>query len=269
MRILLPLLLAVLACPAMLQAADAPKSKEPLEVTADRSLEWDREAKLYIARDNAIAKQGKTELHGDTLTAAYVDGDGASGMSITRIDAVGNVKMVSDGSVATGGRGYYDVKAGYSELTGGNLMLKTPSDTVTARDKLTYNAKSRELNAYGDARAVRGDDVVNADRLVGHFADDPATGETKLTQLEALGHVVITTPNDILYGDSGLYDTASNKATITGNVRIERGPNLITGARGEVDLTTNISRIFGTGTPDGAPAAGNADGRVRGVFYPE
>ena len=44
--------------------------KAPIEITADTSLEWYRDAKMYIARDNAVAKQGPTELHGDTLTAS-------------------------------------------------------------------------------------------------------------------------------------------------------------------------------------------------------
>jgi lipopolysaccharide export system protein LptA len=265
-----------MTAPALAQQQSASQSKLPIEVTAQESLEWHRDAKLYIARTDAIAKQGTTELHGDVLTAKYVDGDPKTGkkngMTITRIDAVGNVTVISDGSKATGGIGYYDVASGYSQLTGGNLMLKTPTDTVTARDKLTYDATKSEMNAYGAARAVRGEDVITADRLIGRFRKDPVTGQSKMNELEAIGNVVITTPSDVLHGDRGIYYAATNKATITGNVRIDRGPNVITGARGEVDLNTNISRIFG-----GAPTPGTAsdetapenDTRVRGVFYPD
>lgn len=275
MRLREGIILALLfATPAFAQAT---KSKEPIEITADTSLEWHRDAKMYIARDNAIAKQGATELHGDVLTAKYVDGDPKTGkkggMTITRIDAVGDVTVLSDGSKATGGIGYYDVSTGYSQLTGGNLMLKTTTDTVTARDKLTYDAQKSEMNAYGNAKAVRGEDVITADRLIGRFKKDIVTGETKMSEMEAIGGVVITTPTDVMHGDRGVYQANSNKATMYGNVRIDRGPNIITGARGEVDLNTNISRIFGSGesgvtTPsiDGTPAT---DGRVRGVFYPE
>lgn len=255
------LLLCLLAAPAFAQ--DKP-AKQPLEITADQSLEWHRDAQLYIARQNAVAKQGLSELHGDVLTAAYKDGEGNKGTVITRIDAVGNVVVVSDGSRATGDRGYYDVAQGYSELTGHNLMLKTKTDTVTARDKMTYHASKREMRAYGNAKAVRGDDVIVADQLVGRFIDDGAGG-TKMDELEGIGNVVITTPTDVLHGDRGVYRAGPNTATITGNVRIDRGPNIITGARGEVDLNTNVSRIFGSAVPGET----GADGRVRGVFYPE
>jgi len=262
--------------PAIGTTAPAPASavtgtKQPLEITADNTLEWLRDNHQYIARGNAIAKQGTTELHGDTLTANYVDGGSAKGMTIDRINADGNVLVLSDGSRATGQQGYYDVKAGYSELTGNNLSLKTRTDTVTASDKLTYSAAKREMTAIGHAKAVRGDDVITASKLIGRFINDTATGNTKLHELEAVTNVVIKTPTDTLYGDSGVYNAETNKAVIIGNVRIERGQNLITGARGEVDLNTNVSRIYGGPAPatGGAPVDPANDGRVRGVFYPE
>ncbi len=264
------------ACPALAQEKTA-SSKLPIEVTAQESLEWNRTEQVYIARKDAIAKQGTTELHGDTLIAKYTDQpkDPASGKkggtTISRIDAQGNVLIISDGSRATGQQGYYDVASGFSELTGNNLKLQTATDTVTCTDKMTYDAGKNEMNAYGNARAVRGDDVLTADRLIGRFKKDIETGESKLDQLEAIGNVVITTPTDVMRGDRGIYRTGTNVATITGNVRIDRGDNVITGARGEVDMNTNISRIFGGGDPAGAPASADGtapDTRVRGVFYP-
>lgn len=255
----------LLATPAIAQEAAKPAAKQPIEITADTALEWHRNDKTYIAKGSAIAKQGLTELHGDTLTAAYVDGKDKKGMTITRIDAVGNVTVMSDGSTATGDQGFYDVASGYSELTGNNLMLQTKTDKVTARDKLTYDANKSQLNAIGAAKAVRGDDVITSDRLIGYFTKD-AQGNSKLRELQGVGNVVITTPTDVLHGDNGVYDAATNKATITGNVRIDRGPNVITGAHGEVDLNTNISRMFGSTESD---KTGTGDGRVRGVFYPE
>lgn len=260
MRYFLYVCLLLVSVPALAQ------QKEPLEITADGALEWHREDKLYIARDNAIAKQGTTELHGDTLTASYTEGASTGGIDISRIDANGKVLVISGGSKATGQKGFYDVKTGYSELTGNNLKLETQTDVITARDKITYNATAKEMNAYGDAKAVRGDDVITSSRLIGRFVDDGKTGATKLSELEALGNVVITTPTEVLTGEAGTYNAITNIATITGNVRIQRGPSYITGARGEVDLNTNISRMFGGGAPS---AENESDGRVRGVFFPE
>lgn len=250
----------------------AQTSKAPLEITASDTLEWHRTEKLYIARGSAIAKQGTTQLMGDVLTASYKDSTGKGGIKIDRIDAKGNVRIKSATTEATGGQGFYDLKGGYAELTGANLSLKTPTDIVTARDKITYNANANTLSAAGNARAVRGDDVITADTLTGTFIKD-ASGTSKIDTLKAIGNVTITTPTDVLTGNTGTYDAKTNIAIMVGNVQIKRGPNLITGARGEVDLNTNISRIFGgsdTGTGTNTNIAPDSNTpRVRGVFYPE
>jgi len=247
--------------PAVALAQQA--ARQPLEVTAQKTLEWDRTNKTFTARQNAIAKQGLSELHGDTLVAKYTEGPDGKGMTVNRIDATGNVSVISDGSTATGEKGYYLVKDGYAELTGRNLKLVTKTDTVTARDKITYSANKREMNAYGNAVATRDDDEITADRLIGRFKPDE-NGGSKMDEMEAIGNVVITTPTEIMYGERALYLAGPNTATVTGNVRIEKGPNVIEGARGEIDLNTNLSKIFG----DGGTTPGN-DGRVRGIFYTE
>jgi lipopolysaccharide export system protein LptA len=141
-------------------------------------------------------------------------------------------------------------------------MLKTKTDTITARDKITYDTKKNELVAHGNAKAVRGQDTITADRLIARFENDPATGETKMREMEGVGHVVITTATDTMRGEHGTYNARTNKARMTGGVRIDRGLSNISGASGEVDLNTNTSKIF---SDDGA----KPDERVRGVFYPE
>lgn len=267
------LILALWFAGAPVTSAQTRDKRVPLVVTAEKSLEWNRNKKVYIARGTAIAKQGTTELHGDTLTAFYSEGAKQAGTTITRIEAQGHVLVISDGTRATGDQGYYNVAQGYAALSGGDLSLQTATDTVTARDSLSYDSGARVMKASGQAKAVRGDDVITADTLTGRFYNDGATGATKMQSLAADSHVVITTPQDTLYGDHARYDARTNIATITGHVRIERGASVITGARGEVNLNTNISRIFGgaaetTGTDSGGDSA-PPDGRVRGVFYPD
>ncbi len=80
-----------------------------------------------------------------------------------------------------------------------------------------------------------------------------------LKTLEAIGNVVITTETEVLRGERGVYNAATNVAELHENVKITRGPNVLEGTKAQVDLDTNISKIFG-GAQNG--------GQVRGVFYP-
>jgi lipopolysaccharide export system protein LptA len=84
-------------------------------------------------------------------------------------------------------------------------------------------------------------------------------GKSVLDTLDATGNVEIKTTSETLTGEKGFYNAKDNTAQVTGNVRITRGPNILEGARADIDLTTQTSRLY-------APSGPN--GRVRGIFFP-
>lgn len=237
----------------------APPAAVPLEITADDMLEWRRNDRQYVARGNAAAKQGDVTIAADVLRADYRE-TASSSSDIYRLTAEGGVRIVSQGNTAEGDRAEYDVAGKKAVMTGRNLRLTAPEQVVTARDRFEYDVAAGRLSAVGNARAVQGDDRIDAAVLSAVFAADAKTGQRTLKRLEAEGGVTIATPAEILTGDRGQYDSATNVARLAGHVRIVRGPNTLEGESAEVNLTTNVS------TMRGDPAAG---GRVRGVFYPD
>lgn len=237
----------------------------PLEVTADGTLEWLRDDKIFVARKNALAKQGDSSVAGETLTATYRENEGeGGGMQIWKVTAAQNVVLNSGQSQAFGDDAIYNLDDGLATLTGKNLKMISPDQTVTARDKFEYWVTDGKLNAIGQAKVVRpkptgGTDILEAD-TISAIMEDNESGKRVLKTLEANGNVVITTPTEVITGKHGLYKAASNTADLTGGVKIVRGPNTLEGERAEVDLNTNTSKIFGNNQPSG---------RVRGVFYPK
>src|SRR4051812_29694184 len=65
-------------------------SKEPIEISAAKSLEWDRKNHTYTARKSAVAKQGPFQVASDTLVAKYRESKGVA-TNIYELDAVSNV----------------------------------------------------------------------------------------------------------------------------------------------------------------------------------
>ena len=236
-----------------------PEQNKPLEITADESLEWHRNDLYFKARKNVRAVQGATTLTADMLTAKYSEGD-ESGIEIHTIQADGNVRIVSAQSSAYGGRAVYDVDKGSALMTGGNLRIVSDDQTVSAQDRLEYNVNQGKMEAIGNAKAVREGDTLTSDKIIAIFAEN-TQGKRVLKTLEAIGNVVITTPTEVLKGERALYTAGTSLAELKGNVIIKRGPNKLEGNRAEVNLKTNISKIFGGKTEGG-------NGRVRGVFYP-
>ena len=248
----------------------------PLEITANGSLEWLREKKTFIARINAMAAQGPSNIKANTLIAEYREGStdqqGGS-MQIWRVSAQQNVVLTSNDSQAYGDDAVYDLDRGLATLTGENLKIVMPDQTITARDKFEYWVTDGRMNALGAAKVVRkkpegGVDIMEADKISAVFKDN-ASGQRELHSLEAIGNVKITTPQEVITGAYGIYRAGANTAEMTGGVKITRGPNTLEGNRAEVDLATNTSKIFGApaaGQPAGAPV--RRSGKVKAVFYP-
>ena len=238
-----------------------PDRDQPLEITADHTLEWQRDNQQFIAEGNVIAKQGDVTIFADILTADYRD-TGAQAFEIYRLTADGNVRIVSQGNTATGQKSVYDVDRGVAIMTGDNLLLSSPDQSVRARDSFEYWVTEGKLKAIGQAHVERLEDTLDAQEITAVFMEDPQ-GRRQLKSLSADGGVRITTPTEILTGSRGFYQAHSNVAEIIGNVKITRGPNVLEGERAEVNLATNVSKMIGNAT------YGNGQGkRVRGIFYP-
>lgn len=242
-------------------AAAQPGDGMPIEISADKTLEWHRNQKQYIANGNAVIVQGDTTIRAETITADYRDGNGKE-MEIYRLRATGGVTIENRGNTAHGDTLSYTVDDGIATMTGSDLKMTSPDQTVTATEKFTYDVADGKITAYGDASIFRGNDTLRADTIDATLKDD-GNGRRILERVTATGNVVIRTATESLTGAEGAYDAATNTATVSGGVKITRDQNVLTGDRATIDLTTNISRIFAaqnTPSPQG--------GRVRGTFYP-
>lgn len=256
--LLLAMLAAAPAGPAAAQLLQGTGDDNvPVTVEADQGIEWIRDSKTYVARGNARAIRGDTQVTADTLTAHYREKpDGAS--EIFRLEAEGNVVISTPRERATGDRAVYDIDKARVVLTGRNLQFRSASDLITARDSLEYWQARRVAVARGDATASREKQKIRADVLTAHF-EEGKKGDSALTRVEAEGNVVITTPEEVARGREGVYNAAKGTATLTGDVRITRGPNQLNGERAVVNLDTGVSRLL--------PASKDG-GRVKGLFTP-
>ncbi len=263
-------------------------SGAPIEITANNGIEWDRDAKRYVATGNAAARQGDTSVYGDRLVAWYRDA-AAGGTEIFRYEAIGNVRFETPTQKVEGDRGIFDVDSEVVVVTGRALRLTTPTDTLTARDTLEYWAAREIAVARGNAMIVSGERRMTADVMTAHFVQQqpqarqaaapargqqnaranqrPAAGnapggnDARLQRVEAFGNVHVSTPTEIARGDRGVYNMQTSIAQLAGNVRLTRGDNQMAGDFGEVNMNTGISRLLS--------APGTGDGRVRGLLIPQ
>lgn len=235
----------------------------PVEITADNTLEWDRNAKTFTARGNAKAQQGDTAVEADLLTARYRSSSEKS-IDVREVEATGGVVLTSRDSKAFGNRALYSLDTGLAVMTGGDLRLVAPNGMVKAKERFEYWTNENRLEAVGRAEIQHKNEkgqvnTLTADRFTALLAEN-AKGQQGLKSLEAEGNVIITTPDETVRGAYGFYDAQAQTVDITGGVTITRGPNILEGENAAVDLKTGLSKITGSGT---------SGGQVRGVFYPD
>jgi len=130
--------------------------------------------------------------------------------------------------------------------------------------RLEVRDKDKVATFSGNVKVVQGDTTMHCKVLVVFYekkdeaqgapagsqpgapmpaaAPGPA-GSSQISRLEAKGNVVVTQKDQTATGDAGLFDMRSNTVTMTGNVLVSQGTNVLRGEKLVVDLTTGVSRV--------------------------
>ena len=154
--------------------------------------------------------------------------------------------------------------------------IASRADKHIRADVLTaHMTKSPSPAAAGLGAAKRGPDLLgqtgstpaakprSAAQKPGGSIDPLGAGgqSSRISRVDAQGHVVVWNATDIGRGDYGVYNADTGIVTLLGNVTITHGQDVVRGQYAVVDLNTNVSRIMTVAARPGAPAH-----RVEGVL---
>jgi lipopolysaccharide export system protein LptA len=141
--------------------------------------------------------------------------------------------------------------------------------------KLEVRDKEKVATFSGDVRVQQGDTGMRCSSLLVFYEQDDDKkaakdktmqaaspgpgGAQKIKRLEARGGVVVTQKDQTATGELGIFDMHTNTVTLTGNVVMTQGKNVLRGERLVVDLTSGVSRV---------ESGKNGHNRVQGLFIP-
>ena len=123
---------------------------------------------------------------------------------------------------------------------------------ITASDGIEWRQAEQEVIARGNARAVRGQVTVTADRLIAWYrkkgaagaaqptpvsglTGDASTEGSEIYRLQAEGHVHVFTPTDQAQGDKATYDLDQSVLVMTGKDLKLTTPNDVITARDDLE----------------------------------
>ena len=152
---------------------------------------------------------------------------------------------------------------------------------------LEVHDKSKTATFSGNVQVVQGDTTMRCRSLVVFYGQEVGIGEAggeattgaaaksqpggtkgaqNIRRIEAHGGVTVLTKDQSASGDLGIYDLKTKTITLSGNVVVSQGQNVIHGERVVVDTETGNARVESGSSGTGASAG--SGGRVRALIQP-
>jgi lipopolysaccharide export system protein LptA len=146
---------------------------------------------------------------------------------------------------------------------------------------LEVRDKNKMATFAGNVQVVQGDTTMKCQKLVVFYGQEvgiaagspdakpasamPAMPKSaqNIRRIEARGGVTVVTKDQNASGDLGVYDLVSKTITLTGNVVVSQGQNVIHGERVVVDTVTGNARVESSNQ-----GGGTAPSRVRALIQP-
>ncbi len=139
---------------------------------------------------------------------------------------------------------------GFSTNRDKPVKIRAASLEVRDKDKVaTFN---------GDVHVVQGDTEMRCKTLLVYYEEGAAKtgvtaaqpgpgGSSQIRRMEAKGGVVVNQKDQVATGERGEFDMRTNTVTLSGNVVVTKGENILKGPRLVVNLTTGVSRMESDG----------------------
>jgi len=146
---------------------------------------------------------------------------------------------------------------------------------------LEVHDKNKTATFSGDVKVVQGYTTMTCKTLVVFYGQElgiagakpvPASATPSgaapdaqnIRRIEARGDVTVVSRDQSASGDLGVYDLLAKTITLTGNVVVTQGKNVIHGERVVVETVTGNAHVEASPT-----AAGTPQGRVRALIIPQ
>lgn len=135
----------------------------------------------------------------------------------------------------------------------GNVKVIQGDTTMTSKSLVVFY-DSTSTPAPAPAANAKGANAKAAKSAPMPAASPGPGGSSSIRRLEAKGNVVVTQKDQVVTGETAVFDTKANMITMLGGIVLTQGKNVLRGDRLMVDMATGVSRVE------------SDSGRVQGLF---
>jgi lipopolysaccharide export system protein LptA len=134
----------------------------------------------------------------------------------------------------------------------GNVKVVQGDTTMTSKTLVVFYESGSSGAAPAAAPAANSKNAAKSAPI--QSATPGPGGSSSIKRLEARGNVIVTQKDQVVTGETAVFDTKTNLVTMLGGVVLTQGKNVLRGDRLLVDMTTGVSRVE------------SDSGRVQGLF---
>ena len=117
----------------------------------------------------------------------------------------------------------------------GNVKVAQGDTTMTSGTLLVFYESSSAAPPVANSKAAKSAPIQSATPGPG--------GSSSIRRIEAKGGVIVTQREQVVSGETAVFDTRANLITMRGDVMLTRCKNVVRGDRLLVDMTTGVSRV--------------------------
>ena len=212
------------------------------EITTEEGIEVFQNEKYYLLKKNVKIESDTFNLTGD-LIKIFFEKDL---YDIKIIDAVGNVKMVSDSYriKANGENLVFIVKTEEISLKGLNSNLITEDTDMYSDGTIIVNNITGDFLIEGQNSSLDTEDIfIEGEYIEGNFSNNNENKEINLLNVLDKKIAYIKTDDTEMYSNKINYDKKTSLIELENNVKIIRGGETITGDYGTLDTATNSYKV--------------------------
>jgi lipopolysaccharide export system protein LptA len=133
----------------------------------------------------------------------------------------------------------------------GNVKVVQGDTTMTSKTLVVFYESSGGSNGSTGAAPAQPANAKAAAKPAAGAPMQSATpgpgGASSIKRLEARGNVVVTQKDQVVTGETAVFDTKANLITMLGGVVLTQCQNVLRGDRLMVDMTTGVSRVESDG----------------------
>jgi lipopolysaccharide export system protein LptA len=136
----------------------------------------------------------------------------------------------------------------------GNVKVVQGDTTMTSKTLVVFYEGGGSATPAADAKPDTKTQAKGQAKAPMKAATPGPGGSSSIKRLEARGNVVVTQKEQVVTGETAVFDTKANLITMLGGVVLTQCKNVLRGDRLLVDMTTGVSRVESDG------------GKVQGLF---